>query len=82
MFLTSLSVIRGVSTIEPINKVVVPVLLVMVLFNFYWAIFLPYANIGIEKFFSPNWGKLMTEHLGVATYIHNHIHGIFSGLTV
>ena len=63
MILASLSVIRGVSTIEPLNKVVVPILLAIILFSFYWAIFLPYANVGIEKFFSPNWGKLVTMSL-------------------
>ena len=76
MLLASLSVVRGVSTIEPMNKVVVPILLAIVLFSFYWAIFLPYANVGIEKFFSPNWGKLMTTPLNAVyvkiplTYVH------------
>ena len=70
MILASLSVIRGVSTIEPINKIAVPVLLGIVLFSFYWAIFLPYADVGIEKFFSPNWGKLVIIPLNiVSTYI-------------
>ena len=67
MILASLSVSRGVSTIEPLNKVVVPILLAIVLFSFYWAIFLPYAHVGIEKFFSPNWGKSVptTGHVGL-----------------
>ena len=62
MILASLSVSRGVSTIEPLNKVVVPILLTIILFSFYWAIFLPYADVGIEKFFSPNWGKFVMHH--------------------
>ena len=68
MILASLSVVRGVSTIEPMNKVVVPILLEIILFNFYWAIFLPYADVGIEKFFSPNWSMyahvfMITSHM-------------------
>ena len=72
MILASLSVIRGVSTIEPINKIAVPILLAIVLFSFYWATFLPYAHVGIEKFFSPNWGKFVNISLNIVT-LHEHI---------
>ena len=54
----ALSVSRGVSTIEPVNKVIVPVLLAIVVFCFYWALFLPYAAEGIIHMFSPSFGKL------------------------
>ena len=47
----------GVATIEPVNKVIVPVLLGIVVFSFYWAIFLPYASEGIQFMFQPNWGR-------------------------
>lgn len=52
-----LSVIRGVSTIEPVNKVIVPILLAIVTLSFYWALFLPWASEGIIHMFTPNWGK-------------------------
>ena len=51
-----LSVSRGVATIESVNKVIVPVLLVIVVFCFYWALFLPHASEGITYIFSPNFG--------------------------
>jgi len=57
MVASALSVSKGVSTIEPMNKVAVPILLGIVLFSVYWAIFLPYAHVGIERYFTPNWGK-------------------------
>lgn len=53
----ALSVSRGVSTIEPVNKVIVPILLFIIVFCFYWAIFLDFADEGIVHMFSPNWGK-------------------------
>ena len=57
MLLATLSVSRGVSTIEPVNKVVVPILLFIIVFCFYWALFLPYAADGIIHMFSPSWGE-------------------------
>ncbi len=61
IFASALSVSRGVSTIEPVNKVIVPVLLLIVVICFYWAIFLDYADRGIVHMFSPEWSKLMTS---------------------
>lgn len=56
IFTASLSVIRGVATIEPVNKVIVPILLAIVVFSFYWGIFLNSAADGIIHMFRPNWG--------------------------
>ena len=56
IFAAGLSVIRGVATIEPVNKVIVPILLGIIVLSFYWALFLPYASEGIKHMFSPNWG--------------------------
>lgn len=56
----SLSVMRGVATIEPVNKVIVPVLLGIVTFSFYWALFLPGAADGIIHMFRPHWGEFWT----------------------
>ena len=61
----SLSVIRGVATIEPVNKVIVPILLAIVVFSFYWALFLPYAADGIIHMFKPHWGMRIDCDLGV-----------------
>ena len=56
MIAASLSVIRGVATIEPVNKVIVPILLGIVVFSFYWGIFLDGASDGIIHMFKPHWG--------------------------
>jgi SNF family Na+-dependent transporter len=65
ILLASLSVSRGVSTIEPVNKVIVPVLLAIVVLCFYWAIFLPYAGNGIVHLFSPSWESLKDSRLWI-----------------
>ena len=52
--------VGGVSTIEPVNKVIVPTLLAIIVFSFYWALFLPYSADGIIYMFKPNWGKLVS----------------------
>ena len=74
MVASALSVSKGVSTIEPMNKVVVPILLGIVLFSVYWAIFLPYAQVGIEHYFTPNWGKVVTNAMCEGSHC-NHVQG-------
>ena len=61
VLVAGVSVSRGVSSIEPMNTVVVPTLLLLILFSFYWGLFLPYASIGIKHFFSPNWSKFVAH---------------------
>lgn len=53
----AIAVLGGVATIEPVNKVMVPVLLAIVALSFYWAIFLPDAADGITYMFQPHWGR-------------------------
>ncbi|CAI8024003.1 Uncharacterized sodium-dependent transporter HI_0736, partial [Geodia barretti] len=65
ILLASLSVSRGVSTIELVNKVIVPILLSIVVLCFYWAIFLPYAANGIIHLFSPSWESLKDSKLWI-----------------
>jgi NSS family neurotransmitter:Na+ symporter len=57
MFIAALTVMGGVATIEPVNKVMVPTLLLIVTLSFYWSIFLPDATDGITYMFRPNWSK-------------------------
>lgn len=57
VFVAAVSVSYGVSSIEPMNMIVVPTLFLLILFSFYWGLFLPYANIGIKHFFTPNWSS-------------------------
>jgi NSS family neurotransmitter:Na+ symporter len=53
--LACLALSRGVSTIEPVNRIIVPTLLFIVVFTFYWALTLPYAGMGIIHMFTPSW---------------------------
>ena len=59
LLLSSAAVSRGVSTFEPVNLIIVPILLLTLAFSFYWAIFLPYASVGITHLFTPDWGKFI-----------------------
>ena len=61
MLSAALAVIGGVATIEPVNKVIVPILLGIVVFSFYWALFLPNAADGIIHMFTPNWSMYATH---------------------
>lgn len=63
ILVAALSVSRGVATIEPVNKVIVPVLLGIVVFCFYWALFLPYASEGITHMFSPSFASMRSSKL-------------------
>ncbi len=60
IILACLAISRGVSTIEPVNRIIVPTLLIIVVFSFYWSLSLPYAGMGIIHMFTPNWGKKQT----------------------
>ena len=66
---SALSVSRGVSTIEPVNRVIVPILLLIVVICFYWAIFLDFADQGIIHMFTPDWSEPALA--AVSQYSHN-----------
>ena len=55
--LACLAISRGVSSIEPVNRIIVPTLLLIVVFTFYWALFMPYGGMGIIHMFSPSWSE-------------------------
>ena len=57
ILIAAVVVMGGVAFIEPVNKIIVPVLLAIVAFSFYWAIFLGSASVGITYMFKPNWGE-------------------------
>ena len=60
IFIAALVVMGGVAFIEPVNKIIVPVLLGIVAFSFYWAIFLRSAAEGITYMFKPNWSEWLS----------------------
>ena len=57
LFITSISLTRSVSSIERVNSVIVPLLLLVLVVSFYWSLTLEYASHGISFLFSPDWGK-------------------------
>ena len=57
VIVTGLAVCFGVSTIEPVNNIIVPLLLLIVVFSFYWALYLPFASAGIVHMFHPSWSE-------------------------
>ncbi|KAK6187054.1 hypothetical protein SNE40_006302 [Patella caerulea] len=65
------SVIQGVKTIEKVNMVLVPSLLLIILFTFIWSLTREYANIGITYLFSPNWDSLKEPRLWVDALSQN-----------
>ena len=57
LFITSISLTRSVSSIERVNSIIVPLLLLVLVVSFYWSLTLEYASQGISFLFSPDWGK-------------------------
>lgn len=71
LLFTSLSLIRGVSSIEKVNRVIVPLLLLVLLVSFYWSLTLEYASYGITFLFTPDWGELSNLKLWVEAASQN-----------
>ncbi|XP_065827007.1 uncharacterized sodium-dependent transporter HI_0736-like [Oscarella lobularis] len=69
--LAGISIIKGVKTIETINKIIVPLLLVIVLFSTAWALSLQYAYEGITYLFSPDWSVLKTPQAWIDAVTQN-----------
>ncbi|XP_050389162.2 uncharacterized sodium-dependent transporter HI_0736 [Patella vulgata] len=65
------SVIQGVKTIEKVNMVLVPSLLLIILFTFIWSLTREYSNIGVTYLFSPNWDSLKEPRLWVDALSQN-----------
>ncbi|XP_067046195.1 uncharacterized sodium-dependent transporter YocR-like [Acropora muricata] len=65
LLFTSLSLTRGVSSIEKVNRVIVPLLLLVLLVSFYWSLTLEYASYGITFLFTPDWDELSKLKLWV-----------------
>ena len=46
------------TSIERVNNVMMPLLLLVLLVSFYWSLTLKYASHGIAYLFTPDWGEL------------------------
>jgi NSS family neurotransmitter:Na+ symporter len=66
-----LSIIKGVKTIELVNKIIVPVLLLIVAFSLGWSLSLTYADEGITYLFSPDWDVFRTPQVWVDAVTQN-----------
>lgn len=53
-----LSILKGVKTIEMVNNVIVPVLLLIIAFSLAWSLSLTYAYAGVSYLFTPDWGEI------------------------
>jgi len=58
LLLAGFSVTRAVTSIERVNNVMMPLLLLVLLVSFYWSLTLKYASHGIAYLFTPDWGEL------------------------
>lgn len=57
ILLAGLCISRAVSSIEFVNKIIIPILLAIIVLSFYWALSLKYAEYGIKYLFTPDWGE-------------------------
>ncbi len=71
MGLGALAVWKGVSSIERVNKVLIPTLLLIVLIGLVRAVTLDGAGEGIVFLFTPNWGSLANPSLWLAALTQN-----------
>ena len=58
LLLAGFSVTRAVTSIERVNNVMMPLLLLVLSVSFYWSLTLKYASHGITYLFTPDWGEL------------------------
>ncbi len=71
MGLGALAIWKGVSSIERVNKVLVPTLLVIVLIAVVRALLLPGAWEGIAYYFRPEWGQLAKPRIWIEALTQN-----------
>ena len=71
MGLGGLAIRRGVSSIEKVNKVLIPSLLLIVIISVARAVTLPGAKEGIIYLFSPQWDQLLQPRIWLAALTQN-----------
>ncbi len=65
------AIVKGVKSIEKVNKILIPTLLVIVLVSVIRAITLPGAISGISYLFTPNWSQLSDPRLWLEALTQN-----------
>jgi len=71
MGLGALAISRGVSSIEKVNKVLIPALLLIVVGSVVRALTLPGASEGIGYLFTPQWGQLAEPRVWLEALTQN-----------
>lgn len=71
MGLGGLAIAKGVSSIERVNKILVPTLLTIVLISTIRALMLPGAWEGVTYLFTPNWSQLATPKIWIEALTQN-----------
>ncbi|MCK4836363.1 MAG: sodium-dependent transporter, partial [Candidatus Aminicenantes bacterium] len=69
--LAALAIWKGIKSIEKINKVLIPILLVIVIFSVLRALTLPGAWKGISYLFNPQWSQLLQPKVWLAALTQN-----------
>ncbi|WAR17729.1 Y736-like protein [Mya arenaria] len=62
---------EGVKTIEKVSLVLVPVLLLVVMFNFVWSLTREFGDKGIEFLFTPHWKSFLEPRVWVDAISQN-----------
>jgi len=71
MGLGALAIWRGITSIEWINKILIPILLLIVMASVIRAITLPEAGAGIAYLFNPQWDQLLEPKIWIAALTQN-----------
>ena len=71
MGLGALAIWRGVTSIERVNKILIPILLLIVIISVIRAITLPGAAVGIAYLFKPQWNQMLEPKIWIAALTQN-----------
>jgi NSS family neurotransmitter:Na+ symporter len=71
VLLGGLAIWKGIKSIEKVNSILIPTLIVIILFAFIKAIFLPGAMEGISYLFRPEWKQLLQPEIWLQALTQN-----------
>lgn len=71
IFLGGLVILKGVKSIERINKILIPSLLFVLLISLVKALSLPNSHVGVAYLFTPDWSTLLEPRLWLEALTQN-----------
>ncbi|XP_066276205.1 uncharacterized sodium-dependent transporter YocR-like [Branchiostoma lanceolatum] len=71
VIMTAIAILKGVKTFEPLFKVMIPLLLVLMFATFIWSMTLPHATAGVTFTFSADWAEIGKPGLWVDALVQN-----------